>query len=423
MNIIRNNKEINIFHNIAIVMIWAIAFYSAIIQQKYFQIPYGMLIFGIAILLFYLLAQKDNRFDINDAITKESKVMLLFLGYMLLIGFIVSPDRDSHLSQWFTCLEYLFLQIVIASLVSDSGTESLKTLLLVKALVLAIIFIQAPVDYQGRLSISTTMNPNGLGMEFVTGVWATLYIQQKRRKFPLVIVAILIALFGYCIMLTGSRKALIAMGIIITLWVIFCFLPSLIEKGGYKGIISFAVLVILTFLVGHFFLSNYSNTVIAGRMEELLFETREGERSNMYRAGYEMLRMHPLFGIGFQGFFYNYGSYSHATIVEIPVSGGIIGTLLYFGFYYLSIKKVIFLYKITKGNQMLTYEHRRIKMVILLWTVMLFYTICIIHPYQFESYFLFGIILGDTAYIERIITQKTVIKGPKTIRSKYLKYV
>ena len=61
-------------------------------------------------------------------------------------------------------------------------------------------------------------------------------------------------------------------------------------------------------------------------------------------------------------------------------------------------------------------------MILVLWLVMAFYTICIIHPYQFDSGIYFGIIFGETAYLERKIAKNDKPTEIKQNRSKYIRY-
>ena len=421
MTDIDNNNTNDFYRNVCIVMIWCTAVYSSIIQYIFYQISNAMLILGAAVLVFYILAS-NGKIDFYEMLTAENRVMLYFMVYMLISGLFFSPDKSGHISQWITCMEYLFVQIVVASILMRSGNDTFHNLLLIESIILAAIFIRHPVDYvgSGRYSISNEVNPNSLGMTFAAGIWAILYRQQK-IKSPLILTGAFIALFGYCIILTGSRKSLIGAGLIIMLWLLFCFLPSLKGKG-FGGAITLVFVIIIAIIIGRVFESTYFNSKLAERMGDLFFETSEGKRHDMYLAGYEMWKTNPLFGIGFQGFKHNYGYYSHATLVEVPVSGGIIGALLYFYAYYISITKVIYIFKKTQGSLEFTSEHMRIKMLIILLAVMLFYTICIIHPYQFDSGILFGIIFGETAYIENRLNSKQDALVTKRMESKYIKY-
>ena len=423
MTVIKHNDSSAFYHRICIVVIWLIVFYSSIIQYKFIEIPHGMLLLGSALLFFFYLANIGKPFVYRESITEENIYMLWFMAYMLATGLLFSPDRSNHISQWMTCLEYLFVQIVIAFIIQKTGTDTFHILLLIEALVLACIFVIDPVEYaaSGRYSIAPDVNPNGLGLGFAAGIWAVLYRQHKTKQ-PLIITGALVALFGYCILMTGSRKSLLGTGLILILWLLFCFLPSLKEKGEGRGIVAFFIMLIIILFIGYEFVNLYANTTISSRMDDLFFEVSKGERSNMYRDGYDLIKQNPLFGIGFQGFQYYYGSYSHSTLVEIPVSGGIIGALLYFYIYFYSLKKIIYLHNKTKREKCYNAENIRIKMVLILWIAMVFNTICIIHPYQFDSCILFGIIFGETASVKKTLNMKQKTQETRKVGSRYLKY-
>ena len=423
MTVIEDNNQRNLFHNICIVMIWNMTLYSSIIQYKYIQIPYGMLIIGGAILISFTLSYSGKLFSFRDVLTEENICILAFMTHTLLTVLMFSPDINGHVSQWITCMEYLFLQIVISSLIQNSGTNTFHTMLLVIGIILAIIFLRAPVDYIGigRYSISKEVNPNGLGMGFAAAIWAILY-RQQRSKLGLLFTCILAALFLYCILLTGSRKSFVAASMIIALWILFCFIPELKSKGFYLGVSIFIFAFFIVYILSQELLRIYEGSVIQTRMGNIAYEVSEGNRSIMYREGYELLKTNPLFGIGFQGFSFYFGNYSHATLIEIPVSGGIIGASFFFSAYYISLRKQIRILKKAKSNQEYSIEQRRITMILILSVVMLFYTTCIIHPYQFDSSILFGLIYGETAYLEKRVLTKPETVAFKKSRSKYIKY-
>ena len=421
MNTEISNNSIPFYRNVCIVMIWCTAIYSSIIQNVLFQIPNGMLILGAAVLVFFLVS--NGKFNFYETLTAENRCILYFMVYMLISGLLFSQNKNGHISQWITCMEYLFLQIVITSIIKDSGTDAFHYLLIAEAAALAVILMQHPVDYRntGRYSIASDVNPNGLGMIFTAGVWAVLY-QQQKSKMPVLLAGAFVSVFGYCVVLTGSRKALIGVGLMIILWFIFCFLPSLKSKDFFYRTIAFLTVFFLVVIIGRWFISIYTNSSIAARMDSLSYEVSEGNRSDYYRLGYEILKRNPLFGVGFTGFMSFYGTYSHASLVEIPVSGGIIGGFWYFYAYYIIAKKIVFIYRETKGIQAFSSEHTRIRMIMVLLILMCFYTTCVIHPYQFDSGILFGIIFGETANIANRLSSQHELPGTKKIGSKYIRY-
>lgn len=406
---------------ICIVCIWVTVFYSVIIQYKFIQIPSGMLILGFTVLGTYIFAHQNEPIIIKRILTRENTWMIWFMVYMLVTGVVLAVDRRGHLIQWVTCCEYLFIQIIIASIIKETGTNTFHLLLLTKAIVLVIVFVRDPVLFaSNRYSISTEVNPNGLGMAFATGVWAILLYQQK-KKAPLIIVFLLIIAFAYCIILTGSRKALIAAGLSIILWLAFCFFPGLKQKGIVYRIFAVLLLIAIIVVTLQQFISMYSGSLLATRMDRIMDETSEGKRFNMYQVGLRLFKNNPLFGMGFDGFRYAYGTYSHSTLVEIPVSGGVFGAILYFGAYCVSIAKTISLLIRTRRQKSTTDEHTRIRMILILWVVMLFYTTCLIHEYSLESHIIFGMVFGETAYLEERVLAKLGKPPEKKTKSMYFK--
>lgn len=367
-----------------------------------------MLILGFFVVATFILIYMSEPFIINEVFTQESCWMLAFMVYLLPLGWITSPATNAHLTQWMTSMEYLLIMIVISSLVMFSGTESFHLLLLLTAIFLAVVLLMNPMSYKGtdRYSISDDVNPNSLGIAFASGTWGVLYFQQK-KKCPLVVAAGVIILLCYSIIITGSRKGLIAAGIVVVLWTLFCYLPQVKNSNNpWKPLILvFSITVFLALLV---VLSRlYADSDMAARMDDLERETTTGSRASLYRTGWDLFQRHPLLGMGFQSFKYYDGFYSHATIVEVPVSGGIVGSLLYFAAYLVSIRKCVIIYRQCRYKMELIVEKTEIKMLLILWIAMLFYCSCIIHPYQFDSYYIFGIIFGQSAYIEKkILTQQ-----------------
>ena len=421
MSLIKDDGFSEYCKRICVVTIWATVFYSTVIQQKFFHIPKGMLLLGAAILFFYILSLSNSIVSLQRIVTDESFFMIIYMLYMVPIGCITSSNIGDHISQCIRSMEYMLIMIIISSLIIETNTESFHSLLLIEALVLALVFLARPVHYAaGRYSLSSEMNPNAIGMAFTSGIWSALYHEQK-KKISLVFAFMCVLLFGYSIMLTGSRKALIATALIIVLWIIFCFIPDLNNKNIIQESITIIFIIVTILAIGHFFPNIYADSIISERMGNLLQEISEGNRINMYKDGWTLFKSNPILGIGFQGFKNEYGFYSHATLVEIPVSSGTIGTFLYFIPYYLSIKKCLGVLLVTKQNKNLYSENNTIKHLLILWIVMLFYCTSIIHHYQFESFIIFGIIFGQSTYLEKTIYEKNKLLILSNKKWKYIK--
>ena len=423
----RNTLTFPVFcRKACIVFIWITVFYSLVFQYMVFAVGNAMLILGLAVLFTFMLAQTGKPLDLKTIFTNESALILLFLVYMLPCGIVATPaySPSEHISQWITCLEYMFLLVAISSIVMQSGMDSFHVLLLTIAIILVIMLFRSPVNYMdtGRYSVSEDVNPNSLGMCFTEGIWALLYFQQK-KKTPIIISAVAIGILCYGIILTGSRKSLIAAIIIILFWYFFCYLHNVAkENNPWKPLILIGSFFLIIG-IGLIFIRIYTGSDMASRMEELQYETSEGSRSDMYSVGLRLFLESPLIGLGFRGFEYYYGSYSHATIVEVPVSGGLIGSLIYFASYFLSIRRIVYLWRLCKDKEELADELVQVKMLMAMWGAMLFYCTCIIHPYQFDSYIVFGIIFGQTVYIEKRIREPKPQQAMQPVRIQKCKWI
>ena len=411
-----------ISQKISMVLIWMAVLYSQIIQHKFMMIGNAMLILGVLILSVFLLPHIRVKMNVRKILIKENEWVLVFMVYQLVAGLFMSPDVSAHFSQWFTSIEYLLVMMVISSLIIYTGSESFHWMLLVTAVILAVLFLMNPVSYHGaldRYSISNSVNPNGLGMALTSGMWGALYFEQK-KKIPFLVVLGLIALFLCGIFRTGSRKALIAAAMILVLWYFFSYIPGILHNNNQWKIFIFFFSVLIIVVSISMLLQMYVGSDMEVRMLKLRSEAVSGKRQSYYQYGWILFQRSPILGLGLQGFKHYIGIYSHATVVEVPVSGGIIGTILYFVSYYLSIKRCLWIYGCCRRHKSLSTELKEIRMILCMWVTMLFYCVCIIHPYQFESFIMFGIIFGQSAYIENKIQVKLGIVRPiKRIRYKW----
>lgn len=192
--------------------------------------------------------------------------------------------------------------------------------------------------------------------------------------------------------MTGSRKGLVGALICVILWVIFCYIPT-VKKGDYfRKLCRFLLVLAALVAVVVMLLPHYQGSKLQFRMQNLFHEVTEGTRANMYRNGIELFMSSLLFGYGFTGFEYFFNSYSHATLVEVPVSGGIFGSIMYISAFVMIALKLLSLRKKYKGALIDNKNSIRVRMSIVMFGLMLFYATCIIHPYQMSSNVSIGII-------------------------------
>lgn len=212
-------------------------------------------------------------------------------------------------------------------------------------LVLEIVFFYG-VDKltESRMS-NELLNSNRAGTIFSMSALLCLFILTKEKKkiyfAYFVILVVMIAL-------TGSRTALLSLIASIVTYTIFLRSASITEilKGAAIALICVIAIMILVIQVPMFY------NIIGRRFEEtflVLFGKAKIEvgnnsnyfRSQLYLIAFQLIKEHPLIGIGLDNFrYYNrFNLYAHTNYLEVFADLGIIGfTLFYFPFIRMCIK-------------------------------------------------------------------------------------
>ena len=159
-------------------------------------------------------------------------------------------------------------------------------------------------------------------------------------------------------LLTGSKKSLI--------FIIFSFIIFTVIKYRFKlhrYIIPFLLIMIMLFLV--FYIDLFYN-IIGKRIIDFIgtlgFNIDGAKYSNsttlrllMYKKGIEAFKTKPIFGGGWF-YFSNYAgieTYSHSNYIELLVTYGITGFLLYYSMFFYILLKLLKLIKVDKYCKLL----------------------------------------------------------------------
>ena len=156
----------------------------------------------------------------------------------------------------------------------------------------------------------------------------------------LAVMLISVVVFAHVVILTGSRKAFLAIALLLVGWVINYVVYT--RKSGYrfhtrdwKGFLQNAALV-AALVAALFYLTSsaFTNTSLVSKL--LLLFSRGGvassERTVLYEQALVFFSQHPFFGVGFRQYevLYELHLYSHSTYAEILSCTGIVGTLIFF---------------------------------------------------------------------------------------------
>ena len=217
-------------------------------------------------------------------------------------------------------------------------------------------YLKGHIGY--RLGLSSDINPNTIAWLFgILGMLTLfLYIHERHKTYLFLIVLQVIF-----ILLSGSKAGLL----FILIPILYYGIKSLFTLNIKITILIILAIGILWFSIQH---NPLLYTLVGKRIDEMLLTLGIGrdiagvsvdatstlKRIDMLETAWRMFAEKPIFGWGIGAFakFGGYGYYSHNTFLELLVSGGIIGFIIYYG-YLLLLSITIFLKEKSKMKDML----------------------------------------------------------------------
>ena len=298
-------------------------------------IPYGTLIFGftatVTMVLHALLPKNYQLF------TKAKVELLTLLGFIIW-AYITAPfaiSTETALSGCFDVLQKILMVIVIYYICSFDGSLKFVTkLFLGIAFAAAFYTILNNGNMEKRVALSSNVSENVLGNIMVFGVFCAIYLFQGKHWWSLSLITGISALFSFVVALSGSRKSIFA--IVLLLFCCLLFVPKNNKISG-KSFLSMFLLVIVLIVLIIYVYPLVSNTSLYARFFDEKYATRanasnEG-RIELYITAWREFTQSFLWGIGIKIFNYENGSYTHSAYAEVMVSTGLVGIILYFTSY------------------------------------------------------------------------------------------
>lgn len=379
--------------NIQKALICLLLVYVNFIQYKIFSS--SLFLFGTASLLVCFVGLSWQYYKNKIYIPLSAKLLVIFAVYMLLFPTPFSTNINYTLETWLRCFEYTIIMLcIIITIQIEKQYEWLIKSKAIFSFVTCLAFLIQPYNYHFKIntiqySLTTTLNPNTFGLDILFGLWCSLWLITKKKFLFFNYLAMII--FLYSILLTASRKTLLGALICLFLWFVWIFYK---EKSNSMNSRYFKWISYIFILVGSiYFFTRFLDSTMFVRLSTLFADsdTSVAKRLSMYREGFLLFLSSPIFGSGYSAYENMFGGYSHATLVEIPISGGIVGTVLYFSVFVLNFKSIYVLIKSSKNNSIMAPIVKNIKLVCILWIIMSFLCTCIIHPYLFNSYIIFAL--------------------------------
>lgn len=249
-------------------------------------------------------------------------------------------------------------------------------LMAVTAVGLAIAVLSVIGDIQLKLDITSGANlsQNDAGAILAYGCFAVAFGWGRRSHSSLILFSLKTAGVICClsvIFLTGSRKSIIAVAVMVVLLLLLCFRDYLVKLNFKRFFVVLIVGIVAYLVISETLLPYAEQTSLYRRLfglETDITVDSDESRIRFYLWALEDFVTHPFFGLGFNQFTKHHGNYTHSTYVEPLACSGLIG-LLYLYPYYLIIKKQLYLIRASKKGSYARLKQKEIfvYLCMLLW--------------------------------------------------------
>ena len=353
-----------------------------------YLIPLGMLMAGLTMANYFIV---DKR--VKPLFPFPIKMWLFFGFSEILLSLLVSSHPSTSINQIFIFIEVIIVLICLLAISTmDNNISFVVNTNRVVYIIYALSMLFLAENRGGRL---TLYNSNTDATVCLAGILLTL-ISFKINKHILSLIDFgIIAFLFYCIIQTGSRKALICASLFIAIWMISVVrtvnkeneLFQIDDRRFFNTIFALAIIVILTVGIPLVSSSYAFKKLISGGDE-----TSDGYRIIMYQEAWEYFKARPLFGIGYDMFRYTSSlhRFSHSTYAEMLSCCGLYGCVLYFTPYFYIAKHII----ISIRNERLAQNKLKGLTFGIYFLIMLFLGTGMIHFYNEKFILVFGIMTG-----------------------------
>ncbi len=304
---------------------------------------------GVCLLCSMLFMRKGlSRIDFNII----SHLSPLLLWYILCtFGVVYARNTDAVSSQLITLFQLLVITIAIGVVcIKKLDLNPIMLGFIFSSSVAVLLNVMFPNVYSvlGRW-VGTLGNANifGVTLMFSLAFCAYYFLRVKSYLLKIFICADVGLLF-YALLNTGSRKAIIGFGIF-SLVLSASILKKQWKKKSINGVV---VLILLATSIGagsyyvvnskyYFRIENVIN--VFAYDDKKVSDGSIENRMLLYEIALNQISREPILGIGLSNFSgtnlnqmgLNVGTYSHSNIMEVTVSTGILGSLIFYSFHFL----------------------------------------------------------------------------------------
>lgn len=332
------------FLNLSKLFIFLMIIYGNYFQVVFFSVRGTTEALGFMAVLFLLVAIYRKSMPLAAGISMETTLWFIFAFTSLFTGYFIMSDQ-THLV--LSVLQYIINLVLIIALCYisrfDENIDFIVNVLLFLAFLCAVTTIVWGQPFAGsdQISMTSSMNPNVLGLLLVFGIFSLLYKLDISKRSSIVFVLFGTGMMFYTIILTASKKSFLAACFLILYWLLVVFGRMIRNVSINKKILALTVLLVALSSYAFYMTPILQDSVIMDRFSTI--STGDETRIGMYQEAYQFFKSSPLFGIGFNNYrlLSVYHTYSHSTYAEVLACTGLLGAVLYLSAFLIMAGKTI----------------------------------------------------------------------------------
>ena len=274
----------------------------------------------------------------------EIGILFLFVVWAVGAGGLLATDWALYAEGVERMVEILLLAGCVAAMAAKCRTPAIGLLAITGlALILAAYslmtgdfgraeeFTREGDRIIGYRASSLAYNPNTLGVSSVWGLAGLAWLWQKAKRVwqrALLIGAGLLLVAGA--VYSGSLKAVVLVPLFLLAWVWFCYRQLLVRRVAVflsVGAVAAAIIVGASFVLRDTYAGARLQAVVAADITDPSTQLR----LSMIQEGLQMIREHPLTGVGLYQFaaLSSHQTYAHNDYVEVAATTGLVGLAIY----------------------------------------------------------------------------------------------
>lgn len=253
--------------------------------------------------------------------------------------------------QWFTVAQTLILIAIIAGFTNSRKILLFNLIMFLLAATLWGGMSVATGDFQRAEEegerAGSFVGANGFGFMMLMATVAMAHFWMLRTRRPILRYVVLgtgMATASMFVILSGSRKAILALALFYALWVWYCYRKEVFARGKV-----FAAVLVLTAAGSYGAYRMIAGTYLEERFKASLSVITGGgrkhggggqERIRLYRVGFTLIGRRPFIGNGLDNYrMHTGGVMSHSDLLAVAVATGIPGLGLYLAIYILLYRR------------------------------------------------------------------------------------